>query len=227
MEQEKEGRDIFLPGAPGVRLDNVGFSYSDGEKDVLRKVDFDFHPGSFTVILGPTGAGKSTLVRIILSLLKPGSGSVKIYTPDGEEAVVSVDTRCNFMYVPQGNSLLSGTIRDNLLLADPSATEERMREVLETAQASFVFSLPDALDTRCAETGSGLSEGQAQRISIARALLRPGGVLILDEATSALDSDTEEALLKSLNEKYRGNKTIICVTHRSAAASFADSVLEI
>ena len=125
------------------------------------------------------------------------------------------------------NSLMSGTIRNNLLMADPRASEEQMKEALHLAAADFVTELPDGLDTSCAEVGNGLSEGQAQRIAIARALLRPGGVLILDEATSALDADTEEQLLSRLAQRFHGAKTIICITHRPAATSYADAVLRI
>jgi ABC-type multidrug transport system fused ATPase/permease subunit len=131
------------------------------------------------------------------------------------------------MYVPQGNTLLSGTIRTNLAMADPDAGEEAMWQALEVANAGFVRRLPDGLDTVCGEIGSGLSEGQAQRIAIARGLLRPGGALILDECTSALDSHTEQKLLQNLHDVYKGRKTIICISHRQAALSFADQVLNI
>ena len=135
--------------------------------------------------------------------------------------------RGNFMYIPQGNSLLSGTIRTNLQLAAPSATEEQIREALETAMAGFVFDLPKGLDTICGEVGSGLSEGQCQRIAIARGLLRPGGVLIMDEATSALDDSTEEKLLQNLCNSYHGRKTIIFISHRQAAMKYADAVVNV
>ena len=126
------------------------------------------------------------------------------------------------MYVPQGNSLLSGTVRENLLMANPQATEEELKEALHTADADFVFEMPNGLETECAETGHGLSEGQAQRISIARALLHRGSILILDEATSALDSASENKVLGGIHSKYHGNKTIVCITHRPAATKIAD-----
>ena len=131
------------------------------------------------------------------------------------------------MYVPQGNSLMSGTIRQNMLLAKADASDWELKEALHIAAADFVFDLPDGLETSCSEIGRGLSEGQAQRIAIARALLRPGGILILDEATSALDADTEMLLLERLNGRYKGRKTIICITHRPAATSLADAELKI
>ena len=122
---------------------------------------------------------------------------------------------------------MSGTVRENLLLANPSATEAEMREALHLAVADFVFDLPDGLDSVCSEKGSGLSEGQAQRIAIARALLHPGGVLILDEATSALDRATEDMLLERLSKKISGGKTILWITHRESVTSIADAVLRI
>ena len=122
-----------------------------------------------------------------MNLLKPDSGSDSLYDPPTPSGA---GTLCNFMYVPQGNSLMSGTIRENLHLANPNATDDELYKVLSTASADFVKELPEGLDTLCAEVGAGLSEGQAQRIAIARALLRPGGILILDDATSALDAQT-------------------------------------
>lgn len=226
MAQEDESITEVLPGAPGILCDNITFTYEGGAAPVLSNLSFDFKPGTMTVILGPTGAGKSTLIRIILALLQPSGGKVSLYTTD-RSIEASVATRPNFMYVPQGNSLMSGTIRGNLLLADGNATEEQMKEALHLAAADFVMDLPDGLDSSCAEVGSGLSEGQAQRIAIARALLRPGGILILDEATSALDADTEQELLTRLAKRFHGSKTIICITHRPAATTYADAVLKI
>ena len=224
--QEEEGEDIVLPGAPGVRVKDLSFTYEGGRDSVVSGLSYDFKPGSMTAILGSTGAGKSTLIRVIMALLRPDSGSVTLYSGDREEPSV-VRTRCNFMYVPQGNSLMSGSIRENLLLADPSADEGRIAEALHLAAADFVYDLPDGLDTVCAEIGAGLSEGQAQRIAIARALLRPGGILVLDEATSALDSQTELELLERIGARFRGVKTILCITHRPAATSYADGVLHL
>lgn len=224
--QEDNIENVVMDGAPGIRVSGLDFSYEGKNETVLSGLDFDFLPGSMTAITGPTGAGKSTLVKVIMGLLRPDAGKVELY--DGTDICeASAATRCNFMYVPQGNSLMSGTIRQNLCLAKPDADEDEMREALHCAAADFVFELPEGLDLQCSETGAGLSEGQAQRISIARALLRPGGILILDEATSALDSATEQELLSRLSERYRGNKTILCITHRPAATSLADRILEI
>ena len=220
LEQEPFSESIMLPGAPSIEVSAVSYSYPGSSVKVLDNFSASFPGGSFTVVAGPTGAGKSTLVRLILGLLSPSEGGIFI---DGWPAGAAL--RGNFMYIPQGNSLLSGSIRSNLQLASPEATEEEMCAVLETAMAQFVFGLPEGLDTPCGEVGSGLSEGQCQRIAIARSLLRPGGILILDESTSALDVATEEALLHNLHDNYHHRKTIIFISHRQAAARFADSVV--
>lgn len=133
--------------------------------------------------------------------------------------------RCNFVYVPQGNTLMSGTIRENLRLGKFNATDEEMREALHKSCADFVHELPEGLDTKCSETGGGLSEGQAQRISIARALLRNRNIMLFDEATSALDPDTERQLLQNLLDNR--NKTIIFITHRPAVVDYCDQTLHI
>lgn len=226
LAQEDESDPILIEGVPGVELDGVDFQYEDGNENVVTRLSFDFKPGTTTVILGPTGAGKSTLIRMILALLKPTAGTISLYS-GSQKVEVSPRTRTNFMYVPQGNSLMSGTIRQNLQMAAPDASDSMMKEALHLAAADFVMELKDGLDTSCAEIGTGLSEGQAQRIAIARSLLRPGGILILDEATSALDAETEQKLLERLAGRYKGSKTIICITHRPAATNYADAVLRI
>ena len=176
------------------------------------------------MITGHTGAGKSTLVRLVMALLTPVRGEIDLY--DSQRCIPSsVATRCNFTYVPQGNSLMSGTIRDNLLLADASATDEEMMEALHVAAADFVQDLPSGLDTLCSEVGAGLSEGQAQRVAIARALLRPGRILILDEASSSLDSGTEQVLLERLATACKGKKTVLFISHREAVSRYADAQL--
>ena len=228
LELEKRGELIMFKGAPSVRISNIGFHYPDSQEYILSDFSCDFSSGSLTAIMGATGAGKSTLLKIVMGLLRPTSGSAVISgnTSNGEEsAEISASTRENFTYVPQGNTLLSGTIAENLRLVDSQATEEDMRKVLSIAEAGFVFDLPKGLDTACGEDGSGLSEGQCQRIAIARALLKKGGVLLLDEATSALDSQTEHRLLENICKNYRGEKTIIFISHREAVASFADNVI--
>lgn len=217
--------DVLLPGAPGISVKDLTFSYGEGGLNVLDRFSHDFKPGSLSVIAGPTGVGKSTLTRLMLGLLRPGSGSVTLYSINGRSHAADVDTRCNFTYVPQGNSLMSGTIRENMYLANASATDEEIRDALHLAAAEFVYDLPDGLETMCGESGTGLSEGQCQRIAIARALLHQGGIMILDEATSALDVETEERLLENIHKQLAGSKTIVFISHRPAALRIADDVV--
>lgn len=206
----------------GLRLEHVSFRYPDSEGDVLHDFSHTFQPGTSTAIIGPTGSGKSTLVRILLGLLQPQQGSIQYLASDGTcRTYVSGPDLC---YVPQGNSLLSGTIRDNLLLGKLDATDAELRSALSRASALFVFDLPNGLDTLCGEKGAGLSEGQAQRIAIARALLQPGSILILDEASSALDPETERQILEELQQQQL-QKTLIWVTHHTAVADYMQQSL--
>lgn len=230
LPEEKDGPQWQAQGAVGVRFDSVSFEYPEAHGTrVLDSFSHDFRPGTLTVIAGPTGVGKSTLVRLMLGLLKPESGTVTVYDASSS-CEAGKSARGNFRYVPQGNSLMSGTIRENLRLADASASEERMRSALHTAVADFVFDLPDGLDTICGEAGGGLSEGQCQRIAIARGLLRQGGVLLLDESTSSLDPETETSLLANLRSYVRNTHmsdalTVIFVSHREAVMASADELL--
>ena len=224
---EEQGEPIYLnkaEGGVGIKFSNVTYAYDDGKRNVIDNLTFDFKPNSCTAILGETGAGKTTIVRLILALLHPVKGNVTIYNKV-EEKDISPRTRCNLVYVPQGNTLLSGSIRDNLRMGRLNATDEEMYAALDKACAGFVKELPDGLATNCAEAGGGLSEGQAQRIAIARALLREGSVMIFDEATSALDPETERTLLKNLLGEH--SHTIIFITHRPAVVEYCDNVLRI
>ena len=221
---EEQGDPIPLTAPCGVRLEHITYAYDDGDSNVIEQLDFDFFPGSCTAVLGETGAGKTTLIRLILALLRPNEGKVILYNQQ-EQRELSPLMRCNFVYVPQGNTLMSGTIRDNLRLGKLNATEEEMKAALEMSCASFVMELPDGLDTVCTEAGGGLSEGQAQRISIARALLRNRPIMLFDEATSALDPETERQLLHNILSNH--DKTVIFITHRPAVVDYCDQTLHL
>lgn len=221
---EEQGDSIPMEAPCGIRFDNVSYAYDNEEQLTINSLSFDFKPGSCTALLGETGAGKTTIVRMILALLRPKSGAITIYNNKVEEQLSPL-LRCNLVYVPQGNTLMSGTIRDNLLLGKPDATEEEMKEALKKSCAEFVTQLPDGIDTICTEKGGGLSEGQAQRIAIARALLRNRPIMIFDESTSALDPETERQLLANILSKK--DKTIIFVTHRPAVVEYCDQTLKI
>lgn len=218
----------LLHGPVGIRLKEVTFRYPLSNRNILSDFSYDFRPGSSVAILGETGAGKTTLIRLLLALLRPDSGSISLYD-EQQEIQLDAGGRRYFTYVPQGNTLLSGTIRSNLQLGKANATDDEMWEALRNAAADFVERLPQGLDTPCGERGGGLSEGQAQRISIARALLREAPILLLDEATSALDPETEQRVLQQLlpnqeeqHTAIHGNsqvsRMVILITHRPAAA---------
>jgi ABC-type multidrug transport system fused ATPase/permease subunit len=273
VPEEMQGEPQLLPAPCGIRFDHVTFNYgAPGQQPTMKDFSFNFPPGSCTAIVGETGAGKTTLIRLLLALVKPQEGEISLYSnvecrvdnssslecrvenssslecrveslefataiPSAEGMAAANSTlytlhstlsplhRCNFVYVPQGNTLLSGTLRENLLLGRLDATDEEMREALQLACADFVDELPDGLDTKFSEQGGGLSEGQAQRIAIARALLRPGSIMLLDEATSALDATTEEQVLSNILKQH--SRTVIFVTHRPAVISYCDQILNI
>lgn len=221
---EEQGDPIQLEPPCGVRLTGVTYAYDSRDGAVLRRLSFDFKPSTCTAVLGETGAGKTTLIRILLALIQPQTGNASIYNAS-TAATISPRTRCNFVYVPQGNTLLSGTIRDNLRLGKLSATDEEMWAALCKSCAGFVADMPLGLDTVCGEQGGGLSEGQAQRIAIARALLRDRPVMLFDEATSALDPDTERQLLKNILADK--GKTVIFITHRPAVTEYCSQTLKV
>ena len=219
------GEDITTRTLLGIRMDNVTFRYAKGDREVMSNFSHDFRPGTKTAILGTTGAGKTTLFRLILNFIQPDSGEVTFYG-NGFSHAADKSMRKNVVFVPQGNTLISGTIRNNLLMAKPDASDEELHAALHTSCADFVFDLPQGIDTVLSEHGGGLSEGQAQRIAIARGLLRPGAVFLLDEISSALDEDTERELFSRLFAA-RPSTTILLITHRKKVASLCDERLEI
>lgn len=225
FETELVRNKVFLKKNVSLRVKNISFSYEENTPNVLSNFSFEAKPGEMIAIVGETGAGKTTLIRLLLALIKPSKGRIEL--SDGEQTVEVMErTRSNFVYVPQGGSLFSGSIRDNLLIGKPDAKDTDLERVLRIASASFVFDLPNGLDTQLSEKGGGLSEGQAQRISIARSLLRPGKILLLDEATSALDTETEKMFLHNL-KKEMGDRIVLFVTHHPEVMKFCDQSVRI
>lgn len=238
IPEEQQGESCMVPAPCGIRFERVTYNYgAPGQQPALRDFSVDFKPGTCTAVMGETGTGKTTLIRLLLALVKPQEGEISIYSSETSNTSSTSSTsqtsfsslsplhRCNFVYVPQGNTLLSGTLRENLQLGNPQASDEQMMDALQMACAGFVEELPDGLDTRFSEQGGGLSEGQAQRIAIARALLRPGSIMLLDEATSALDAETEKKVLENILSDHR--RTVIFVTHRPAVIDYCDQVITI
>lgn len=210
---------ILLEGEITLRVDRVTFAYSPTSVPILDNFSMEVKPGTMVALSGESGVGKTTLLRLLLGLVTPSSGSITLSAQSSVS--ISERTRTNFVYVPQGGSLFSGTIRENLLLGDEQALESELTRVLQIASANFVFTLPDGLDTLLGEGGMGLSEGQAQRIAIARALLCPGKILLFDEATSALDPETARNILQNLKNEL-GNRSALFITHQYEVASFCD-----
>lgn len=217
---EDNENKILLEGDVTLKIENLTFAYSDDTNPVLSDFSMVVKPGTMVAVMGETGVGKTTLLRLLLALIKPDSGNITI-EDENQNITVSESTRSNFVYVPQGSSLFSGTIRENLLLGNKEADDDELSRVLHIASAEFVSELPNGLDTILGERGSGLSEGQAQRVAIARSLLRPGKILLLDEATSALDNETEQRFLKNLKSEI-GDRTVLFITHHSEIAEFCD-----
>ena len=206
-----------VPDACTVELRDVTFAYPGGEP-VLEHVDFRARPGEVVALTGASGEGKTTMIRLMLGLVRPEHGSVCLTGADGQCLPVSAATRTAFSYVPQGNTVFAGTIADNLRMVRPEATDAELVAALKTACAyDFVSQLPDGIYARTGELGHGLSEGQAQRIAVARAVLRGAPVLLLDEATSALDEATEQRMLENLMHSGRV-QTCVLITHRAATA---------
>lgn len=214
----------------GVRIcfRDVSFSYKDAQEPVLKNVSFTVEPGQVVAFVGPSGGGKTTILRMMLGLLTPQEGSIDVVASDGSLSVgVSESTRRLCSYVPQGNSIFSGTIESNLRSVAPDATDEEIEEALKIADAwSFISELPDTYHTKLSERGLNFSEGQLQRLSIARAILRKAPILVMDEATSALDVDTEARVLKNL---MTADPHRICfiTTHRASMLEYSDLVFRV
>ena len=224
-EIECAGMRPGVRGRLGLRFENVSFGYKGGDREVVCGFSHDFKPGSKNAIMGETGKGKTTLFRLLLGFIKPDFGRIELYT-ERENVAVSEATRSNFVYVPQGNTLMNGSVRYNLQLAKPDATDEEMHRALQIACAEFVLDLPNGLDCEIGERGHGLSEGQAQRIAIARGLLRPGSILLFDEISSSLDEATEAELYRRLFEAFP-EKTMLFVTHRTAVCEMCDETVRL
>lgn len=208
----------------GLHAEGICFQYATGDRLILDHFTHDFRPGTKTALMGPTGIGKTTIFRLMLALTTPQQGKLSIYDKSSCQIPVDETTRDYFSFVPQGNTLMSGTIRYNLQIAKPDATDEELHDVLHTAAADFVADLPEGIDTELGERGSGLSEGQAQRIAIARGLLRPGPILLLDEISASLDEQTEHLLYTRLFDRYP-QKTMIFITHRPSVSELCNDVL--
>ncbi|MDD3225749.1 MAG: ABC transporter ATP-binding protein [Clostridium sp.] len=209
----------------GILYKNVDFSYEEG-KPILKNVSLEIKSGEIIALIGPSGEGKTTFINLLLALIYPKSGNVLI--EDGNNSInVSSSTRQFISYVPQGNTLFSGTIKDNLLFGNPNASEREIELASKAACAyNFIKSTPEGFNKLLGEKGVGLSEGQAQRLSIARALLRKKAILILDEATSALDADTEIKVLKSI-KNLNPPPTCIIITHRTTALKICNRIFKI
>lgn len=209
-----------------VELRNVGFQYVE-DTPVLSDSHMIASPGEIVALVGPSGEGKTTIIRLILGLIQPDTGEVYVRREDGTVIETTADTRTLFSYVPQGNTVLSGTIADNLRMVKNNATDEELKEALTAACAwDFVCEMPGKLNAKVGEKGHGLSEGQAQRIAIARAILRDAPIILLDEATSALDVTTERTVLRNLASSGKG-KTCIVTTHRPSVLSMCQRVYRV
>ena len=215
----------LAPGAVGLEVRDVSFAYEQDE--ILRNAHLRIEPGEFVTMMGSSGIGKTTFVRLVLSYCLPDTGTMELFDSSGNKALINAGARKYISYVPQGNTLISGKIIDNIRLANPSISEEEIWDLLEVvAVDEFVRSTRHSLDTVIGERGLGLSEGQAQRIAIARALAKKTPLLILDEATSALDEETEIAVLRHLREHVTGI-TCLLITHRTSVLKFCDRCIRI
>ena len=229
MEDQEEAEEIKRRAKDEgvfVHMDSVDFCYEE-EKWIYRDADFRAEPGEIVALIGPSGQGKTTTLNLILGLYHPRKGLVTVGNPDGDPLRASSSTRRLFSYIPQGNTMFSGTIADNMRMVKPEATEEEIRSALEAACAwEFVEKLDHGMDTEVRERGTRFSEGQKQRLSIARALLADAPVMILDEATSALDVATERRVLRQIIKK-EPSRTVIVAAHRPSVFSMCNRVYKV
>ena len=221
-----DGLDSLASQGFTVAVEDAGYAYVP-HQPVLTHADFRAAPGETVALVGPSGGGKTTMIRLLLGLIRPAEGRAYLQAADGRQVEVNAGLRRYFSYVPQGNTLLSGTIADNLRMVKPDASDAQLQAALEAACAwDFVSAMDGGLEASVGEHGHGLSEGQAQRIAIARALLRDAPVLLLDEATSALDVATERTILRNLAARYP-HKTCIVTTHRPTVISLCRRVYQV
>lgn len=218
--------DRYVDQGFEVQMKDVNFSYVEGTR-VITESAFQAKPGEIVALVGPSGEGKTTMIRLILGLVRPEDGEVKLRASEGKEIEMNAETRHLFAYVPQGNTILSGTIAENMRMVKEDATDEEIVEALKVSCAwEFVEKLPLQINNSVGERGRGLSEGQAQRIAIARAVLRDAPILLLDEATSALDVTTERTVLRNI-VKQHPNKTCIVTTHRPSVLNLCQRVYRV
>lgn len=223
---ESSKLDAYVEDGFQVRMKDVSFSYVK-DRQVIQESRFKAKPGEIVALIGPSGEGKTTLIRLILGLIRPEVGQVELVASNGESVPMNVETRHLFAYVPQGNTILSGTIAENLRMVKENATDDEIIEALKISCAwDFVEKLPETINSNLGERGRGLSEGQAQRIAIARAVLRDSPILLLDEATSALDVTTERQVLRNIVQQ-RPNKTCIVTTHRPSVLNLCQRVYRV
>jgi len=209
-----------------VRFEDVCYSYVEGT-EVIRHSYLHASPGELVALVGPSGDGKTTLLRLILGLVPPDNGRVCLCASDGTQLDMDADTRMLFTYVPQGNTIMSGTIADNMRIVNMHATDEEIIEVLKISCAwDFVQKLPDKINSSLGERGRGLSEGQAQRLAIARAMLRDAPILLLDEATSALDAQTERRVFQNIRRACP-DKTCIVTTHHASVLNLCTRIYRV
>ena len=223
---ESSEMDDYVEDGFEVKMRDVNFSYIEGNR-VITDSAFVAKPGEIVALVGPSGEGKTTMIRLILGLIRPEKGEAYLKASNGKQVEMNADTRHLFAYVPQGNTILSGTIAENLRMVKQDATDEEMIEALKISCAwDFVKEMDETIYTKIGERGRGFSEGQAQRIAIARAVLRDAPVLLLDEATSALDVTTERKVLRNIIQQ-RPNKTCIVTTHRPSVLNMCQRVYRV